>query len=297
MGPVHLQAVLAAGLAAVLVGGALAKLGAPERSANALATFGFGTRRARAVGLGGLVVVELGLAAGVAARSASAAYAAAALTAAFALVLATVLRRGGAGAPCPCFGARGRVSRIGVVRNAGLAAAFAGLPSVPTVAISTVGWLAAGLGLALLGVAALAVATAALAREIGELRLRLGPQIALELDHEGPPIGGRLDLIDRFDGEGELALAVFSSDGCPLCRALEPSLAWLGSDPFVSMLSFDEHADADVWTALNVPGSPYAVVLDRAGTVLAKGAFNNAGQLEGMLATGERRAGAARVGR
>jgi thiol-disulfide isomerase/thioredoxin len=291
----NLQAAADVGLAMVLLTGALAKLAAPARSAAALATFGV---RARGVALAVLVVTELGLAVGVADGRAAAAYAAAGLMAGFGLALAVVLRRGGAGAPCGCFGARGTVSAAAVARNAVLAAAFAGLPSIPPAAVSTVGWLAAGVGLALCGLVAAGVAILALARELGELRLRLGPQLALELEDEGPPLGERV-LSGRFERSGDagLVLAVFSSDGCPLCRALEPSLAWLASDPFVSMMSFDEHADADVWLALGVPGSPYAVVLDPVGTVLAKGAFNNAGQLEGMLASGERRAEAAHAGR
>lgn len=287
-----LHAALCVGLAAVLVGSALAKLAAPARSAAALATFGLRSRRARAAGMVALIVGELGLAGGVADGSRSAAYAAAAVMAAFAVGLAVVLGRGGAGAPCACFGARATVSRAAVGRDILLAGAFAGLPSVPVVAVSTVGWLAAGLVVALGGLGGLSVATLALAREIGELRLRLGPQLALELADEGPPLGRRLDLVGRFELQGEvkLALAVFSSDGCSLCRALEPALAWLAGDPFVSALSFDEHADADVWESLGVPGSPYALVLDRDGSVLAKGAFNTGGQLEGMLAIAERRA-------
>lgn len=134
--------------------------------------------------------------------------------------------------------------------------------------------------------------TFGLAREIGVLRLRLGPQLALELADEGPPLNEPVALIERFvpDADATLALAVFSSDGCPVCRALEPAVAWLAGDPFVSVVSFDEQSDADVWEALAIPGSPYAVVLDRSGTALAKGTFNSGGQLEGMLATAERRA-------
>ncbi len=287
-----LHSALALALAAVLLAAVLAKLAAPARSSAALTTFGVRAPRARAAGLAALLAVELGLAVGVAAGSAAAAYAAAAAMAAFALALAVVLRRGGAGAPCACFGARATVSRAAVIRGVLLAGAFAGLPAVPAASVSAVGWLAAGLVLALAGLAGLGLATWALAREIGELRLRLGPQLALELADEGPPLGRSIGLIDRFavDRDVKLALAVFSSESCPVCRALEPAVDWLASDPFVAAQMFDEEADAGVWAALSVPGSPYAVVLDRAGTVLAKGAFNSGGQLEGMLASAERRA-------
>ncbi|MCA1689913.1 MAG: hypothetical protein LC720_05605, partial [Actinobacteria bacterium] len=202
-----------------------------------------------------------------------------------------VLGRGGAGSPCACFGARSTVTRGAVVRNVVLAVAYAGLPSVPDTQPSTVGWLGAGLVLALLGLGAVSVAMVALAREIGELRLRLGPQMALELADEGPVIGQRLAVIERFDLDGgaRLALAVFTSEGCPLCRALDPAVDWVLGDPLVAGLRFDEHADADVWADLGVPGSPYAVVLDREGSVRAKGTFNSGGQLEGLLASAERR--------
>ena len=82
---------------------------------------------------------------------------------------------------------------------------------------------------------------------------------------------------------GGLALAVFTSPGCALCMALEPSLRLAASDPEVELELFDEEADADVWAALAVPGSPYAVVLAPDGEVLAKGTFNSLFQLESLL--------------
>ena len=282
------HAALALALAAILATGGIAKLAAPARSAAALSTFGLRSHLGRVLGLAGLIALELGLAAGVASGSRAAADAAALTMAAFAVSLGLILRRGGAGAPCACFGARSTVGPVAIVRNVVLGVAYLGLTRVPDTRVSAIGWLTAGLALALTGL----LATFALAREIGVLRLRLGPQLALELADEGPPLDEPVALVDRFDldPEAKLALAVFSSAGCPLCRALEPALDWLARDPFVSVLSFDEQADADVWETLSIPGSPYAVVLDRSGTALAKGTFNSGGQLEGMLATAERRA-------
>jgi hypothetical protein len=57
----------------------------------------------------------------------------------------------------------------------------------------------------------------------------------------------------------------------------------------VAVETFEEVADADVWERLEIPGSPFAVAFDRAGTVLAKGTFNSLAQLESVLATAERR--------
>jgi len=74
-----------------------------------------------------------------------------------------------------------------------------------------------------------------------------------------------------------------------MCRRLKPGIEAFARHPHVSVLELDEVADAAHWRRLNVPGSPYAVALDRAGTVLAKGSFNNLAQLESVLATAERR--------
>ena len=57
----------------------------------------------------------------------------------------------------------------------------------------------------------------------------------------------------------------------------------------MSLRTFDEVADADAWSAADVPGSPFAVALDADGTVLAKGTFNTGAQLESVLAAAERR--------
>ena len=279
-------------LAAVLAFAAASKLAAPRSSQAALATFGVAPGAARWAAWGAVVVTELGLAAGVALGSDAAAWGAAALVATFAGALALALRRGRAGAPCACFGSRSTVSRRAVVRNGVLAAAFAALPWLPSASLDTQGWLAVGLAVALLGVAGLTVAVLALAREVGVLRLQLGPQAALELADEGPPVGEWTPLGDlvALPDEARFALAVFASPGCALCRSLEPAVESLRRDPLLAVAIFDEDRHADVWRELGVPGSPFAVVLDREGVVRAKGTFNTLGQLEGLLAAAERRA-------
>jgi hypothetical protein len=142
------------------------------------------------------------------------------------------------------------------------------------------------------------VAVLALAREVGVLRLRLGPSSALEIPEEGPELGSRVDLVERFAGEAgtDLALAIFTSEGCRVCRALEPAIATLEGDSALAVMSFDEVTEADVWRDLGVPGSPFALALDPDGTVLAKGTFNNLAQLESVLATAERRRAGAGAG-
>ena len=114
------------------------------------------------------------------------------------------------------------------------------------------------------------------------LRLSLDPRGALEVAHEGPEVGARSALAERFGDElapGRIGLAVFSSEGCQMCRALAPAVAAFGRDPRVVLRDFDEVRDADAWAVADVPGSPFAVALDADGTVLAKGTFNTGAQL------------------
>ena len=271
-------------LAAVLLASAAAKLVAGRSGREALGSYGIAWPRARAALWGGAIAAESVLAVGVAAGLPGAAEAAAALLGVFALGLAAAIMAGRAGAPCGCFGGGSRIGWPAFTRTALLAAAFAGLPFLPDAKLSTEAWLGAGLVVALAGLAALAVALLALARELGELRLAVAPQAALSLEHEGPELGGRVALIERFEGHAPLAVAVFTSPGCALCQALEPSLRLVSNDPEVELELFDEETDSDAWASLAVPGSPYAVVLGRDGVVLAKGTFNSLFQLESLLA-------------
>lgn len=278
-------------LAVTLLGAAAAKLAAPRATRLALATHGVRSPRVQAVAWGGVVAAEIALGIGVALGSDAAAWGAAALLAGFALLLVRALRAGRAGAPCGCLGARSRVSAAGAARTAALAVAFALLPLVPATDPSASGWLAIGLGLAFVAIGGLAVLVVALAREVGELRQAIGPEAALEIPGEGPPLGVRVELIERFalPAQVRFAVALFSSDGCPLCQALEPSLVLFANDPLLAVERFDEHADADVWRALEIPGSPYALVLGRDGTVRAQGTFNSLRQLESLVAGAEQR--------
>src|SRR4051794_8761075 len=275
-------------LGAVLLGSAALKLADGPRTRLALGTYGLRGESA-AIVWAALIAVEPVLGVAVGAGVESAAWAAAALFGVFAGAQAALLMSGRAGAPCACFGSRGRVGRASLGRAAALAVTFAVLPLLPRHSLSTDGWLTIGLGAALLGVAGLAVAVLALARELGAVRAELNPRGALEIPEEGPELGGRTELMAVEPGR--LGLAVFTSEGCGMCRALEPAIEALGRDPLVRLRTFDEVRDAHAWAAAGVPGSPFAVAVDADGTVLAKGTFNTAGQLESVLATAERRRG------
>jgi hypothetical protein len=278
-------------LGLILAGSAVLKLASPASSRAALGTFEIDGEYTRWAAWVLLIAVELGLAIEVIAGSDTAAWFAAAFLAFFAAALVGAILRGKAGAPCACFGSRSTVGWTSVLRNLALAAGFAVLPLLPERSLSTDQWLGLGLGMALLICLGLVIAVLALAREVGMLRLRLGPAAALEIPEEGPGLGERMDVIERFAGLGDAthAVAVFPSEGWRVCRGLEPAIAALAGDPAVAIQAFDEVADRDVWSELRIPGSPFAIALDPGGTVLAKGTFNNLAQLESVLATAERR--------
>lgn len=293
-----LQLVVRCVLAAVLVVAALAKVARPGESRDALIGLvrgpSFSARRGAlpSVLLGATVALELFLAAGVAAGVDAAAFAASLFLLCGAALLGRALAAGQEGAPCGCFGARSTVSRLAVLRSLLLAAAFLAVPFVPDVDPSADAWLAAGLGLALVVVAVLGVAVLALAREVGMLRLAVGPQSALEVPEEGPLLGADTGLAGHLDPRVDasvIGLAVFTSEGCRMCQQLAPAVAALGRDPHVDLLLLDEVRDAAHWQRLEIPGSPFALALDAGGRVLAKGTFNSLGQLESVLATAERR--------
>jgi hypothetical protein len=282
-------------LGALLVVTAAAKLRSPAVSRAALGeTFGVTVPAMQPVIWASVIAVELVLGAGVIAGSTQAAYGAAALMAVFAALMIGAILRGKAGEPCGCFGAESRVGWAAVARNVALGIAFGALPSLSDVELATDTWLGIGLGVALIACAGLTVAVLALAREIGSLRMRVGPDSALEMPGEGPELGSRTSLVEEF-GEREesgFALAVFTSPACRICAGLEPAIATLAAHPALSLRTFGEDTDADAWAALDVPGSPYAVAMSAEGEVLAKGTFNNLAQLESVIATAERRRGA-----
>src|SRR4051812_28609939 len=173
-----------------------------------MASFGFEGGPLRPIAWAGLIAIELSLGVAVALGSDTAAYLAAGLMLLFAALTASALLRGKAGAPCACFGPRSKVSWLGVLRNLGLAAAFALVPRADSIALSTDAWLGVAAGVALLACAGLAIAVLALAREVGMLRLQLGTQGALEIAGEGPDVGSRADTLAT-------RLAVPAANGSP----------------------------------------------------------------------------------
>lgn len=141
----------------------------------------------------------------------------------------------------------------------------------------------------------LCVVVVALARQVGTLHLRLGPRGALEIDTEGPAVGEALPPIPAaapdgsslsVGGPGPARLVLFSSPTCSVCREVAPSIpAAASSARLVPQIVHD----ADAERALDLPGTPYLMMLDEHGIVRAKGTVNNLEQVEGLIDTGRRR--------
>jgi hypothetical protein len=281
-------------LALALGASAALKAWRRQGAAAAFATYGVRGAGAQRVALGLLVGVEAVLAAALLVGLGWAATAAAALFALFATVTATALLAGRGGRPCACFGGASRLdwstpARAGAL---GLIAGADALGWFPRAPGGYDRWLTLGLSLALVALAALAVALLALAREVGVLRLAAGNgRGALEIESEGPALGEAQPWAAQIERgpRALLALAVFTSEGCPLCAQVAPAVAHVAADPLLAVRSFDEHGDAAVWAGASVPGSPYAVALGRDGVALAKGTFNGLAQLESVLATARAR--------
>jgi Methylamine utilisation protein MauE len=239
----------------------------------------------------------------------------------FAAWLGLALARGRGGEPCNCFSARSKIGAGATARTLTLALLATGLlwgradvGASGFSALSAVQWLALVCALLACGTVALGWIAMVLAREVAQLRggSPLGPHAAggvsggqgaprgaLEILEEGPPLGSESPLIERFAlvDEEELALAVFLSQGCAVCRELEPLLAVFAVRTGTALVIFDEVREQLAWHSAAVPGSPYAVALDRAGVVLAKGTFNTLEQLASIPATARmrREEGLARV--
>lgn len=196
----------------------------------------------------------------------------------------------GRGVPCGCYGPRSVVSSasvLGLAAWAALAWALV-LASPHRVEPALMGWSAAAVMLAAL-VATVGVALE-LARRVADLAEEKSAPGALEIESEGPAVGGLLALPGDADDDEPLRLAVFLSPACGLCSRLEPAIEMFSKRPGLQLALYDEEAQADAWRLAGVPGSPYAIARDDSGRVLAKGAFNTIRQLESVCATAVRRA-------
>jgi Methylamine utilisation protein MauE len=262
--------------ATIAVTGALTVAGAHKLARPAGTSAMLGKPAALTLG-----VLELVLGFGVAFGLAMAQWAGAGLLAVFTAWLSLALARGRQGAPCPCFGGRSRIGWASLGRTASLFGLALLIAVSPAPALSTAGWLAVVVFVLGVGLVATGLVAVALAREVARLRAARG---ALEIDGEGPAIGAPSPLIERFEAPaGPISVAVFVSPGCRMCQELGPAVEALASE--LTVVIFDEQRDPLAWEVSDVPGSPFAVAMDRAGIVLAKGTFNTAEQLRSVPAT------------
>ena len=251
------------------------RLASGPAARSALATYGIRGERLASVVWAAVGAIEAGLGVCVAIGAERAIWATSLLFIVFAGAQAGALVAGRAGAPCGCFGANGTVGRASVARAALLAVALrccrCSRRATHHRGVARArarrrpgGHRRAGDGLL------------ALAREIGELRMSIAPQGALEIPSRARRSAGapRSRSTSRGDPTN-ISLAVFTSDGCHICHALAPAIDAFERDPRVVLRRFDEVEDANVWALADVPGSPFAVAVGADGIVLAKGTFNS----------------------
>jgi hypothetical protein len=276
-------------LALTLASAAGLKAWRSESSAAALATYGIAGRRLQLAGTWMLVSLELALACALAAGVSWAPAAVAGLFLVFFAATLAALLAGRAGRPCACFAGGSRLGWSSPIRALALAL-VAGVVGAGWLGSAPSGyqrWMTLGLSVSIVALLALGVAVLALAREVGVLRLSVGSRGALEIPEEGPQVGEHQAWAEEVEMHPRaiLRLAVFTSEGCPLCAQVRPAVEHVAADPLLAVRSFDELTDSAVWAQASVPGSPFAVVCSGEGVALAKGTFNSLSQLESVLAT------------
>jgi len=167
-------------------------------------------------------------------------------------------------------------------------------------------------------VAVLAATVLALARQVGILHERLTPVGALT-NAAGPAVGQPAPLLRAvtLDGkmlelgtrrpEGRALLMLFVSRSCPICKVLIPvaqnvaraellDVLFMGDDAAEEQTALIAEFDilpgsfvngAEVGMAYRVDKLPYAVLLDQAGMVVAKGLVNSREHLESLVVAQE----------
>jgi methylamine dehydrogenase accessory protein MauD len=158
------------------------------------------------------------------------------------------------------------------------------------------GWWVAAFVAQWILVLVLGVVVVALAQQVGTLHLRLGPRGALEIDTEGPELGSTPPALAvrtadgghaRVGGPGPGRLVLFASATCSICREVAPAIPAVARTAGLAPLVVH---DEDAERLLEVPGTPFLLVLDDLGIVRAKGTVNNLEQVEGLVDTALRRA-------
>ncbi|WP_374574445.1 methylamine dehydrogenase accessory protein MauD [Phenylobacterium sp.] len=165
----------------------------------------------------------------------------------------------------------------------------------------------------------LSVTVAALARQIGVLHERIAPVGALATGR-GPEVGdpvpriagrllegGALDIGEPLGAEARLRLLLFVSSACPICKKLIPLAKAFAKSERVDVIFVGDAEPAeqrqfvakqglegfpfvngpDVGMTFRVERLPYAVLVDQAGKVAAKGLVNSREHLESLVTAHE----------
>ena len=136
-------------------------------------------------------------------------------------------------------------------------------------------------------------------RQLGGVLIQLRPARIGALEDQGPIVG---EMVDVSDLEQRPAIVLFVSPNCTLCKPLLPALPAIdrsypdlylsavvigGSEGEVSAYAarLGPRARQDLTsleTKWRVPGTPFAVGVDRHGNIHSSGAVNSLDQLESL---------------
>jgi methylamine dehydrogenase accessory protein MauD len=165
---------------------------------------------------------------------------------------------------------------------------------------------------------ALVLAGLALARQVGVLHVRVAPAGALDANR-GPAVGdkapplslttldGRPYIVGGAGATSNNRLLMFVSAQCPMCKVLIPvaksfaaaeriDLLFIGDDDAAAQTALVAAQGLEAYPFVNsgevgrlfeVDKLPHAVLLDSAGTVLAKGLVNSREHLESLIISHE----------
>lgn len=171
-----------------------------------------------------------------------------------------------------------------------------------------------GIGVLALTNALFLVLLLSFARELGVILVRLGPAVP-RVGPEGPAVGSAIGDVDYPGLEGEVfhvgpnksgrKLVVFVAPACPSCVDLAPALRTVAihyrDRVTVSAITAVQPTTRDaafvrelgplvrygfeptLLNRLNIPGTPYALLLDADNVVLSKGVVNNLEQVESLF--------------
>ncbi len=160
----------------------------------------------------------------------------------------------------------------------------------------------------------LSIAVLALARQVGVLHERVAPAGAL-ISGAGPGVGeqsprlevhalaGNAITVGGTLAAGRALLMLFVSQTCPICKKLIPiamdfarserlTVLFIGDadsaeqKKLIAQFGLDEHAfvnGPEVGMAFRVDKLPYAVLLDDAGVIAAKGLVNSREHFESLI--------------